>query len=178
MNAVKAQTSSWERRCRDLLRLLEGLTERHTELLRALQDQVEAMGRADHERMRITGARIESLTQGIAVQEGLRRQLMDAMGKELGLEPRRGRELTAGQMAERLSGTARETFEAASGRLRDVVDRVARANRLSAGVITGVLGHLKQVFAAIGREREPGGCYSGGGRSVRAPSMSILETVG
>ena len=178
MSSSRNQFNSCEVRCRDLARLLTLLRTRHEELLEAVQEQAEALARADRERMRAAGERIQSLVQGIAVQDGLRRQLMDALGRDLGLEARRGRELTVAQLAQRLSGAARAALESAAEPLREVVGRVARANRRSAGVVAGVLGHLREVFAAIGRGCEPGGCYSGRGLGVTAPGLGILETVG
>lgn len=175
MRGGREQDNSLRRWCRDLVRLLEELTELHTELLSAVEGQVEAMSRADREDMRVAGQRTQSLTQRISVQEGLRRQLMDAIGMELGLASGLGRSLTAGQLAERIAEPA---LEAAAKRLGEVVGRVARANRVSASVVGGVLGHLKEVFASITRDCREGTGYAGDGASVSAGELRILEAVG
>ena len=178
MRGGREQSNSLQRRCRDLVRLLDELTEQHTELLSAVEGQVEAMSRADGEGMRVAGQRAQSLTQRISTQEGLRRQLMDVIGMELGLVGGRGRGLTAGQLAERIAGPARQTLEAAAERLGEVIGRVARANQVSASVVGGVLGHLKEVFATITRDCSEGTSYAGDGESVAPGGMRILEAVG
>jgi len=154
---------------------LDELTELHSDLLKAVEGQVEAMSRADREDMRVAGQRAQSLTQRISIQEGLRRQLMDAIGMELGLVSGVGRSLTAGQLAERI---AEPTLEAAAERLVEIVGRVARANRVSASVVGGVLGHLKEVFATITRDCSEGAGYAGDGASVSPGELRILEAVG
>jgi len=81
-------------------------------------------------------------------------------------------------LAERVAEPGRQALKGAGERLGEVMGRVARANRVSASVVGGVLGHLKEVFATIVQDCSQGSAYAGDGGSVSGGRVRILEAVG
>ena len=107
------RTETTNERMGELLVVLDRLAELHRELLSLIRDKIEHMRSADTDRLRAATVREESLLQIIGEQEGLRRQLMDAIGRGYGINSEVGpatggtdRSPVARRAAERRRATA------------------------------------------------------------------------
>ncbi len=166
------------KRLRDLVKLLGSLQRLQGQLLILIQSKIDAMKRADIPAMRDLNDQEQTVVKQLQERDGFRRQLMDAIGEELGLPPRSARALSVSQLASRLPEPARTNLLDAAGRLRGAVSQVAQANRVAGAVSREILNHLKWVFASVRpAEGKPVG-YSGQGVPVGPCDTRILETVG
>jgi hypothetical protein len=118
------------------------------------------------------------LPQRIRERDGLRCQLMDGVGEQLGLPPRTARSTRLSQLALRMPDSDRTVVMNAAGRLRSVVTRVAQANRIAGAASRELLNHLHWVFAAVKpRDGQPS-AYSGAGAMVAASGTYFVDAVG
>ena len=166
------------RRLSDLIRLLGQLEQLHSELTVLVQAKIEAMKRADMKTLQEHSEREQQLVKRIQEREGLRRQLMDVIGEQLGFPPRSARLMTVSQLASRVpEDQGKAILESADG-LRAAVSNVARVNRIAGIVATELMGHLRQVFAAVAPRDEKGAAYTGDGAMVARKEKRIFETIG
>ena len=162
----------------DLLELLAGLEKLNAELVSLVRTKIDAMKRNDMGAMRDITAREQEIAGVVHEREGLRRQLMDLIGRQMGWSSRTARALSLSQLAARVSEAQRVALLAAGRRLREVVSRLARANRVAGAIAREISDHLGWVFASVRpRRAEPVG-YSGLGGLVPRSETMILDAVG
>ena len=165
-------------RLRDLLRLLDTLATMNAQLFTLIGSKIDAMKRADLHAMRECGERERDMVQQMQEREGLRRQLMDAIGEVLGLSSRSARALSVTQLASRLVDPQRAALTEAADRVRKAVFKVTQANRVAGVVSREILHHLKWIFASVRpRDEKPAG-YAGDGVMVSNCGTPMFETVG
>jgi len=143
-----------------------------------IQSKNDAMKRADIPAMRDLNDQEQTVVKQLQERDGFRRQLMDAIGEELGLPPRSARALSVSQLASRLPEPARTNLLDAAGKLRRAVSQVVQANCVAGAVSREILNHLKWVFASVRPAEEKPVGYSGQGVPVGPCDTRILETVG
>lgn len=166
------------KRLRDLVKLLGSLQRLQGQLLILIQSKIDAMKRADIPAMRDLNDQEQTVVKQLQERDGFRRQLMDAIGEELGLPSRSARALSVSQLASRLPEPARTNLLDAAGRLHRAVSQVAQTNRVAGAVSREILNHLKWVFASVRPAEEKPVGYSGQGVPVGPCDTRILETVG
>ena len=166
------------KRFRELLGLLSELQKLHENLFTTCQAKLEALKKADVKAMGELSGPEQDIARRIHQREGLRRQLMDAIGKSLGLPPRTARQLPLSQLASRADRPQAAALTEAAGKLREVVLRVAQLNRVIGAVSGGVLGHLGQVLASVGVAGENATGYRVDGKAVAGVPPQIFEAVG
>ena len=166
------------KRFRDLLRLLTELQRLHERLAKLGQAKLDAIRRADIHAMREVSSDEREVTRRIQQREGLRRQLMDAIGESLGLPAGAARALPLSQLSARVSAPQRAALEETAGKLRDTIRCVARVNRVIGAASRAVAGHLGHVLGSVSPVRpETGGYHADGAPSVGAETR-IFETLG
>jgi hypothetical protein len=136
------------------------------------------MKRADVSAMGALSQQERSLAGRLQERAGLRRQLMDAIGEEMGLSPRTARDMAVSQLASRLPEPPRDRLLRVARRLRDVMAQVAQANRVAGAVSREMLNHLTWVFSSVRPKCEKPDGYSGAGAAVGPREVRIFETVG
>ena len=166
------------KRLRDLLTLLGQLEQLHDELAALVKAKVDAMKRADMRTLQQRTEQEQDLVKRIQEREGLRRQLMDVIGEQLGLSPRSARTLTVSQLVSRIPKEQQEAILESAERLRFSVSKVARANRVAGMVAHELVDHLRRVFAAVRPKGERGTGYTGEGAAVPQSENRIFEAVG
>jgi hypothetical protein len=166
------------KRLKDLIRLLGQLQQLHEDLATIVKEKVEAMRRADMPTLQKQGERERRLVQRIQQREGLRHQLMDAIGEQLGLPPRAARALTVSQLVGKLPSAQRKGIPEAADHLRTAVSKVARANRVAGMVARELVDHLRRVFAAVRPKSDGDGGYTGHGAATARCENRIFEAVG
>jgi len=166
------------KRISDLVRLLEEISSCHETLGGVVQSKIDAMRRADMDGMRMVIRKEHQLVRRIHECEGLRRQLTDAIGQQMGLPAGRARSMTLSQLADRLSEAEGQKLKSVAGKLREALSQVVRLNRLAGAISARVLGHLKAVFDSVATDGDRSVGYSGSGRPVTVRDSRLLEAVG
>ena len=162
----------------DLVTLLDQLRALYEEMLALIGRKIEAMRKADLDAMRVCQQSEHELTKRVNEREGLRRQLMDAIGVELGLASGVGRALSISQFTEKLGKSERAGVISAADGLKSTIAKVAQSNRIAGVISREIVHHLRWVFAAVQpREQQPAG-YSGAGVVVPCAGARLFETVG
>lgn len=165
-------------RVSDLIRLLGGFEEIHGRLGVVLDEKIEAMRRADVEAMGELEHRERTIVDQLKERDGLRKQLMDAIGVDLGLPPKAGRTLNLTQLGLRLSESERARLSEAGAQLRETVMKVRQMERVAATVSREVANHLQWVLSAVRPRDERPGVYSNEGALVRGGGSAMVELVG
>lgn len=166
------------KRLNDLVRLFGVLEDLQHKLATLIQSKIDAIQKADMHAMRELFDKERDIIQRIHEREGLRCQLMDEIGKELGLPSQTARAVPASQLATRLPVSQRGILLDAAAKLRSAIGQVARINRVAGRISSDILRHLQWVFASVvPRDGNPAG-YSGNGVPVTARSQRIFEAVG
>jgi len=163
---------------RDLVRLLDDLTVTHKELLGAVREKLAAMRRADLHTMREMTVKEQTLARTIQEREGLRRQLMDIIGTQIGLTPGEARSLTMSQLATRLEPEASQALMNSAQVLRGIMHKVAQSNRVAGVACREVINHMKWVFASVRPKDDPPVAYAGNGTLVGSSATKLFEVVG
>jgi hypothetical protein len=173
MNKVSKPT-----RLGDVLKLFDAMRRLYEQLVGLIQSKIDAMRRADVETMRQLTEQEQSVVTRLHEREGFCRQLLDALGEEIGLPPRAGRALSVSQLASHLPPSEQTGLLHASSRLREVVFKATRANRVAGVVSRELLNHAKWILGSV----RPAGAtpvgYSGDGALVAPVNTRIFETVG
>lgn len=162
----------------DLVRLLGVLRQQQEQLLECIESKLDAMRRADVSAMQKLQQEERTLISEMREREGLRRQLMDSIGEELGWPVGAGRALHVSQIAARLTDPEKVHLIDAAHALRDVVFKVQQVNRVAGAVSRDLLGHLKWVFASVAPKDEKPSTYSGDGAAVPSAGAQVFEAVG
>ena len=165
-------------RTNDLIRLLGVLRVQQQQLLECVESKLEAIRQADVSAMQKLQKKERTLVDRMREREGLRRQLMDAIGRDLGWPVGAGRALHISQLAARLNDPERVQLVDAAHALRDLVFRVQRTNRIAGAVSRDVLGHLHWVLASVAPRCEKSVGYSGEGAVVTVTGTQVFEAVG
>lgn len=166
------------KRINNLVRLLEEIAGAYHELGGLVQKKTDAMKRADLPGMRSAMVEEQGLVRRLNECEGLRRQMMDAIGQRLGLPSKLARTVSASQLAIHLPEPEGQRLLAVAERLKETMARVARINRVAAGISREILGHLKAVFSAVTSVGEEPVGYSGTGAPVGVGEARLIEAVG
>lgn len=167
-----------DKRLRDLLRVLGRLTEQHLELRTAIEGKVERMRSGHVDGLQNATRHERALIESIAEQEGLRRQLMDAIGRGFGISPQAARGLSARQLAERLAGPPRIRLLEAAGRLKTAAAAVSEVNQIATLIAQQVLHHLRCVFQAVATCDQPPDTYTPRGTLQLVPTRRLFEMTG
>jgi len=165
-------------RLNDLIRLFAVLKDLHGQLASLVQLKIDAMKRSDLPLMAKLNEREQAIVRRLEEREGLRRQLMDSIGADLGLKPAAARAMTVSELAAILPESTRHDLIASATALRAVVARLARVNRVASEIARGITGHLKWVFASVRPKDEGRSGYGVGGVLTRTADLRIFEAVG
>lgn len=175
----KPKTSGSEsKHVHDLVRLLDGLAVTHTELLDAVREKLAAMKRADLHTMREMTIKEQTLARTIQEREGLRRQIMDIIGSQIGLASGEARTLTVSQLATRLPAESGQALTCSVQKLRDIMHKVAQSNRVAGVACREVINHMKWVFASVRPKDDPPVAYADNGALVGSSATKLFEVVG
>lgn len=166
------------KRIRDLLTLLGRLEQLHDGLAASVKAKVDAIRRADMQALQQREEQERKSVEQIQQAEGLRRQLMDVIGEQLGLPPRAARAMSVSQLVLRVPKEQRQAILDATQSLRAAVSRVSEANRVAGIVARELADHLNRVFTAVRPSRERGTGYTGEGVPVARKENRIFEAVG
>jgi hypothetical protein len=162
---------------RDLARLLNDLGGLHAEMAGHMRDKLDAMRKADTERVSSITARELLLAEKVAEREGLRRQITRRLVETLGIRPAKAETMRISELAGLFPEPRRSQLLTAATGLRRKVEELQRLHRTNTLVTQAVLRHLSEVFAAmcVGPATES---YTRGGRCAQHSAASVFEAVG
>jgi hypothetical protein len=150
----------------------------HEQLGDALESCREAVRSADVAAISSATLRQKGLVQQVRRCEGVRRPLMDRLGRELGLAGRTGRSMALSQLAARLNPAAQERVTAVGVQLKRAVDRVARLNRVNERIAARLVDGVGLVLSAVRPRQAERLDYAGDGRTVERMDTVLLDAVG
>lgn len=165
-------------RLSDLLVVLDRIEGLHIELGHSLAEKLEHMRRCDQEGIHRCTDREQAIAARVTEQEGLRKQLMERIGRGYGLSPKAARALSANQLADRLGPPDSVEVTKRAKRLRNAIDQVSRTNRRVERVSEGILSHLSEAMTSIAGSEEPQSGYTKGGRTKSGRPRELFEVVG
>jgi len=167
-----------ESRTGELLIVMGELKQLHEELLTVLQQKLAAMRRADTEGLNSCTARQRFLVDRIRQKEGLRRQVVQLIGKAMGMPAERAADWPLRELAERLPEPRRGQLLAQAAVVREILLAIDKTNTVAALVTGEMLKHFQQVCAAMARTGQSTGTYSSAGRLNSEPPVGVFEAVG
>lgn len=166
------------KRVRDLLTLLNDLTDLHMQLAQLLDDKLAAVKRAKVEAMAAVSEKQFAIIKRINEREGLRKQWLENNAASIGLQPKAARLLKAAQLATFLNRDQQPLFLQATEKLRKSVELVRDRNEMVARISRGVLSHLSWVLSSVGPKASAPSTYSAKGINQSSPGAMLLEAVG
>lgn len=172
------KTNGGSSRATDLIKLLQQMQSLYRRLLELVRAKVEAMRRADVHAMRDLNEEEASVVHRLRERDGLRRQLMDVVGAEVGLAKREGRSMAVAALASRMVESDRAELLAAADALKKTAMQTAWANRSARVATRDVLHHLQWVAASIRPRVEPPAGYSREGVTVSRSDTLLFDALG
>jgi hypothetical protein len=157
---------------------LGDLKKLHDELLAVIQHKLGAMRNADMETINSCLAREQFLVNRIRQQEGLRQQLVQLIGKELGVAAPPSGAISLPRLVERLDEPRRGQLLSLAAGLRGAMQAIDGCNKVAALVTSEMLKHFRQVCMAIAQAGHSAGTYSQAGRMNSEASVGVFEAVG
>ncbi len=170
--------SQLEARSGDLVNLMGDLKTLHSDMLSVLQQKLAGMRRADTEAINSCTARERFLAERVQEREGLRRQLVQILGKELGLSPEQSAGLGVRDLAERLPEPRRGQLLVLGEALRELIGKIDNANKVVALVTGEMLKHFRHVYAAMARSGPSTGRYASNGQIAVERPTQVFDAVG
>jgi hypothetical protein len=162
----------------DLIRLLTDLREQYAELAMHVGNKLEAMRRADVDRIHAITAREMVLASRGSEREGLRRQIAQRLGEALGIDRERSRTMRVAELAGYLREPLRSQLLGVAAGLRAKLEEVGRVHKVNSLVAQQMLRHLGEVVRAMTSGGEGGELYSVRGRRHTARAANVFEAVG
>lgn len=167
-----------QKRVAQLVTLLEEIRRLYEELGGVIQRKLEGMRRADTEAMASASNRERFLTGRLRERDGLRRQLMELIGDQLGLPAADARSMTVSDVASRVGEPLAGRLTALADSTRTLMQQTAEGNRLAGLVGKEMLGHFRQVYASLTSGASRNGVYSRSGRPETTGLTQMFEATG
>ena len=163
---------------RDLVRLLTDLAGLHAEMAAHLREKLDAMRKAESERIASITARELLLAEKLGQREGLRRQITRRIVEGLGVERVKADAMRVGDLANLLREPRRSQLITAAAGLRQKAEELQRLQRTNTLVTHAMLKHLSEVIAVMCSGGPSAESYTRGGRRAQQHSASVFEAVG
>lgn len=143
-----------------------------------LADKLVSLRRADLQRVEMLSARERSLAAQVIEQESARRRIMEHITRPYGISTEQSRTMRVRDLTERLGHIKHGRLCAAAQCLKSAIVDAQAAAALLERVSRDVLGHVREVFAALGGLGADGGGYGPRGATRAVRSRELFEAVG
>ena len=167
-----------EKRLDSLVRLLQTIHDLYADLGSVLDAKLSAMRSADMASVQELQVRQRKLSERIAERNGLRRQLLERTGEDLGLDKVAARGMSLRALAARVPEPHRGHLLIMADKLRETVERVEKMNLKIGFVSTVMLKHFEKVFEAMTAPAADPGLYTSHGRQVSEAGGAMFQVVG
>jgi len=160
---------------RDLARLLSDMTGTYGELAMHMHDKLDAVKKADADRMMSITAREMTLADRLLERHGLRKQIMRLLQKELdlGSDPIRVTDL-----AEHLPEPRRSQLITVAAGLKKQLASMERLRMTSTLVTRQMLKHLEEVFSVMTAGAPGSDLYGRTGTRQPSSTTHVFEALG
>jgi hypothetical protein len=163
---------------RELVRLLGEMTRLHEELAGLMRGKLDAIRRADSDAIQAITSRELLLANRVAEREGLRRDLVRNLLRDLGLNRQQTAPVRITELAEHFAEPQRSQILGAAAGLRSRIEEIDRM-RISTRLITEqMLGHMGEILAVMTSGGAATGVYSRGGGRETSGRANVFEAVG
>lgn len=172
---VDSKADNW---ARELVRLLTDMARLHDELAALMRGKLDAIRRADSDAIQAITSRELLLANRVAEREGLRRDLVRNLLRDLGLNPRQYPSVRMTELAEHFAEPQRSQILGAAAGLRSRIEEMDRM-RMSTRMITEqMLAHMGEILAVMTSGGVATGVYSRGGDREISGRANVFEAVG
>ena len=155
----------------NMIELLEAMLQAHERILALATARYEAMRAFDMPSLTGLMAREEQEVQALTDLEKRRKEVTAQFRAVLG--PRV--EITTSEIARRADAATRERMLALSGRLKAVIEKIDRINRINSKVSGSVLQSLSRVVRVITGMAQHAGLYMKNGRKASLRGVHMLD---
>lgn len=162
----------------DLLTVLARIETLHQELGAVLAKKLEYTRTARLADLQSCTERERTLAVRLHEQHGLRKQLMEQVGKALGLAADAARGLSLKNLMARLPEPQRGRLQAVADRLRTIAELVSGRNQVLERVTAQILEHLRSVCDTLVAVDGPVDGYTARGQVATAKPRELFEVVG
>ena len=163
---------------KSLVELLGHMVELQGELATLMRSKLDAIKRADSERMQSTTAGEMQITRQLTEREGLRRQITGRIVEGLGIDVDRPKQIKLTELAEFFPEPRRSQLLVAAAGLRDRLGEIERMRVTTTLITREMLKHLQEVFSVITAGHGAVDGYSRTGQHQRSGSANVFEGVG
>lgn len=167
-----------DNRANDLVRLLNEVAKLHDELAAAMRSKLEAIRRADSDAIQSITSRELLLARRIAEKEGLRRDLVRNVLRELGLDPRCHQSMRMTELAEQFAEPGRSRILGAAAGLRARIEEIDRLRLTTRLISEAMLRHMDEIMTVMTSGVGTTGNYSRAGGRETSGRPSVFEAVG
>lgn len=175
MNVARASVDNL---ARDLVRLLNEMVGIHGELAMHMRSKLDAIKRADPDRIQSITAREAVLVRKAAERENLRRLITQRILGELGLDGGKTGKTRLTEFAECLDEPRRSQVLVAAAGLRDRLQEIERTRAITTLISQEMLKHMREVLAVMTGGSERAELYSRSGRRQQGAAAAVFEAVG
>jgi len=141
----------------------------HKKLSAVLDNKLDAMRHFDVSRLESLRQKEQCLLDSVRMIGQRRLEAVNRVAAELLPQQRRGRFMTAQELAQAAPEPQRSKMLALAAMLKEVAENIQRVNRVNAVATKKVLGHFDHIFNIIAQSGRDIGLYG------RAGKKSILE---
>lgn len=163
---------------RELVQLVTDMTGLHGELAMHMRNKLEAIKRADSDRIQSITARETTLAGRLAEREGMRRQMVERIASGLGLDAESHRTIKLTELAEYFVEPRRSQLLVAAAGLKEKVEEIEQLRVRTALITEEMLKHMKDVFSVMTSPEHETGVYSRTGGRAESAAPRVFEAVG
>jgi hypothetical protein len=172
------QKPTGQTRIGELVNLLGQLRDLYMDMQNILNGKLDAMRRADSDKLNELVGHERGLVERIRERDGLRKRLVAMVCGEIGLGHDVAATITLTELASRIKEPRRGHLMSLSQSLKEVVTKVGETNRVIATVSDVMLKHFGKVHEAMIMSSEDPGLYSAKGVSSRGGGQVMFSAVG
>ena len=167
-----------ENLARELVRLLNDMAALHGELIVLMRGKLEAIRRADSDAIQSVTVRETALASRLAEREGLRRDLVRNVLRELGMNSRKPQTIRMTELAECFAEPRRSQMLVATTGLRVRLEEIERLSVTTRMITTEMLRHMEEIIGVMTSGGPATGVYSRAGSREISGRASVFEAVG
>ncbi len=168
----------FEDRIRDLIRLMAELLHLHEDLLGVVQRKLLAMRKSDVELMQTCTAGEIDLTGRIRERDGLRKQILVLIAKDLNRPTTRQKEMTVSELLKHVSESEGNKMRALAGQLSFIMGETAKVNTVVQLFAQQMLDHYREIFERVTRGVVESPTYVVGGRPRGVLRAHVVDAIG
>lgn len=163
---------------KELVRLLNEMARLHEQLGALMQTKLEAIRGADSDAIESITARELMLANRVAEREGIRRDLVSNILRQMGDDGQKQRSLRISELAERFAEPRRSQILVAAAGLRARLDQIDRIRVTTTMITQEMLRHMNEIISVMTSGGRTTGVYSRAGNRETSGVANVFEAVG